>query len=72
MRRYLTKRQANLVALADGGATTPPLTPDELKWLYIDAVLICEGDNVTRTARRLGMHRRTLQRIIAAHKGDGE
>lgn len=66
MKRLITRQQADLVVLANG------MTPDQLKWLYIDAVLICEGDNVTATARRLGMHRRTLQRIIAAHKGDGE
>lgn len=68
MKRLITRRQADLVALADLGT----MPPDELKWLYIDAVLICENDNVTATARRLGMHRRTLQRIIAAHKGDGK
>lgn len=68
MRRYITVLQADLLSVADQGT----MPPDELKWLYIDAVLICEGDNVTRTARRLGMHRRTLQRIIAARKGDGE
>ena len=62
MKRLITRQQADLVVLANG------MTPDQLKWLYIDAVLICEGENVTRTARRLGMHRRTLQRIIAAQR----
>lgn len=42
--------------------------PDEIRWLYIDAVLTLYQNNVSATARRLGMHRRTLQRIIAAHK----
>ena len=62
MKRLITRQQADLVVLANG------MTPDQLKWLYIDAVLICEGENVTRTARRLGMHRRTLQRVIAAQR----
>lgn len=64
MKRLITRRQADLVVLADG------LTPDQLKWLYIDAILIIEGDNTLKASRRLGMHRRTLQRIIAAHKGE--
>jgi ActR/RegA family two-component response regulator len=41
--------------------------PDEIRWLYIDAVRsLCDG-NVSATARRLGMHRKTLQRIIRAN-----
>lgn len=42
--------------------------PDEIKWLYIDAVLTLLGGNVSATARRLGMHRRSLQRIIKANE----
>lgn len=43
-------------------------TPDEIKWLYIDAVLALLDGNVSATARRLGMHRRSLQRIIKANE----
>ena len=43
------------------------MKPDELRWLYIKAVLIDEVWNVSATARRLGMHRKTLQRIISTH-----
>lgn len=42
-------------------------SPDEIRWLYIDAVLSLCDRNISATARRLGMHRRTLQRIISAH-----
>lgn len=44
------------------------VAPDEVRWRYIKAVLAKHQNNVSATARRLGMHRRTLQRIIAAHK----
>lgn len=44
------------------------MNPDEVRWLYIKAALTHQQNNVSATARRLGMHRRTLQRIIAAHK----
>lgn len=40
--------------------------PDEIRWLYIEAVLSLMEGNVSATARRLGMHRRTLQRIMRA------
>lgn len=41
-----------------------PLSVARLEWEHIQAVLReCEG-NVSETARRLGMHRRTLQRKL--------
>jgi two-component system response regulator RegA len=43
----------------------PPLK--RLEWEHIQRVLTeCEG-NVSETARRLGLHRRTLQRKLAKH-----
>lgn len=42
-------------------------SPDEIKWLYIEAVLALLEGNISATARRLGMHRRSLQRMISAH-----
>ncbi|UCE30687.1 MAG: response regulator transcription factor [Burkholderiales bacterium] len=42
-----------------------PLNPDRLKWEHIQRVLAEQGGNVSATARALGMHRRTLQRILA-------
>ncbi len=56
-----------------GGATgdkalphaPPPLK--RLEWEHIHRVLAeCEG-NISETARRLGLHRRTLQRKLAKH-----
>lgn len=52
----LTRRLADLVVVAGD------MSPDELRWLYIKAVIIIEG-NISTAARRLGMHRRTIQRL---------
>jgi two-component system response regulator RegA len=41
-----------------------PMSVGRLEWEHIQKVLLeCEG-NVSRTAQRLGMHRRTLQRKL--------
>lgn len=37
---------------------------DRLAWEHIQRVLLEEGGNISATARRLGMHRRTLQRRL--------
>ena len=55
--------------LATGGSTpAPPENPmsaDRVRWEHIQRVYeLCER-NVSETARRLNMHRRTLQRILA-------
>ena len=42
-----------------------PLSVDRLEWEHIQKVLKECGDNISETARRLGMHRRTLQRKLA-------
>ena len=42
-----------------------PMTADRVRWEHIQRVFeMCER-NVSETARKLGMHRRTLQRILA-------
>ena len=42
-----------------------PMSADRIRWEHIQRVYeLCEH-NVSETARRLGMHRRTLQRILA-------
>lgn len=41
-----------------------PLSVDRLEWEHIQKVLTECGGNVSETARRLGMHRRTLQRKL--------
>lgn len=52
----------------EGARPTPPENPmsaDRVRWEHIQRVYeMCEH-NVSETARRLGMHRRTLQRILA-------
>ncbi len=44
-----------------------PLSVERLEWEHIQKVLTECGGNVSETARRLGMHRRTLQRKLAKH-----
>jgi two-component system, response regulator RegA len=54
--------------LAQGGVAPPPENPmsaDRVRWEHIQRVYEQCGNNVSETARRLNMHRRTLQRILA-------
>ncbi|MBN8528653.1 MAG: ActR/PrrA/RegA family redox response regulator transcription factor [Caulobacterales bacterium] len=54
--------------LAVGDAPEPPENPmsaDRVRWEHIQRVYELCDHNVSETARRLGMHRRTLQRILA-------
>ena len=54
--------------LATGEAPEPPSNPmsaDRVRWEHIQRVYELCDHNVSETARRLGMHRRTLQRILA-------
>lgn len=44
--------------------TRVDLTPDELRWHYIQLAFHSHGRNVSHTAKALGMHRRTLQRVL--------
>jgi two-component system response regulator RegA len=51
-----------------GGKPLPPENPmsaDRVRWEHIQRVYELCGHNVSETARRLNMHRRTLQRILA-------
>jgi two-component system response regulator RegA len=51
-----------------GSKPTPPENPmsaDRIRWEHIQRVYELCGHNVSETARRLNMHRRTLQRILA-------
>jgi len=52
----------------DGEVAVPPENPmsaDRVRWEHIQRVYELCGRNVSETARRLNMHRRTLQRILA-------
>jgi two-component system response regulator RegA len=42
-----------------------PMSADRVRWEHIQRIYELCGRNVSETARRLGMHRRTLQRILA-------
>jgi two-component system response regulator RegA len=53
------------------GALPPPpehpMTADRVRWEHIQRVFEQCDRNVSETARRLRMHRRTLQRILGKH-----
>ena len=55
--------------LAERGETPQPpenpMSADRVRWEHIQRVYELCGKNVSETARRLNMHRRTLQRILA-------
>ena len=55
--------------LADPEAKAPPpenpMSADRVKWEHIHRVFELCNRNVSETARRLKMHRRTLQRILS-------
>jgi two-component system response regulator RegA len=58
---------AALMAIPGERAAPPenPMSADRVRWEHIQRVYeMCER-NVSETARRLNMHRRTLQRILA-------
>lgn len=54
--------------MATGDKAEPPENPmsaDRVRWEHIQRVYELCNRNVSETARRLNMHRRTLQRILA-------
>jgi two-component system response regulator RegA len=59
--------EAALKATPDMRAEPPenPMSADRVRWEHIQRVYELCGRNVSETARRLAMHRRTLQRILA-------
>ena len=58
---------AALMAVAGERAAPPenPMSADRVRWEHIQRVYEMCDRNVSETARRLNMHRRTLQRILA-------
>jgi two-component system, response regulator RegA len=56
-----------LLAPSNAKAAPPenPMSADRVRWEHIQRVYELCGRNVSETARRLNMHRRTLQRILA-------
>ena len=58
-----------LLAQEDGTPEPPedPMSADRVRWEHIQRVFELCDRNVSETARRLKMHRRTLQRILSKH-----
>ena len=56
-----------LLAKGDAAPAPPenPMSADRVRWEHIQRVYELCNHNVSETARRLNMHRRTLQRILA-------
>ncbi len=56
-----------LMATCHDKAEVPenPMSADRVRWEHIQRIYELCGRNVSETARRLNMHRRTLQRILA-------
>ncbi len=61
--------EAALMAKKDDKPPPPahPMSADRVRWEHIQRVYELCDRNVSETARRLNMHRRTLQRILAKH-----
>ncbi len=59
--------EAALLARSGDKAEPPenPMSADRVRWEHIQRVYELCDRNVSETARRLNMHRRTLQRILA-------
>ncbi len=59
--------EAALLAAPESKAKPPenPMSADRVKWEHIHRVFELCNRNVSETARRLKMHRRTLQRILS-------
>ena len=58
---------AALLALDNRKIEPPenPMSADRVRWEHIQRIYELCGRNVSETARRLNMHRRTLQRILS-------
>ena len=59
--------ESALLALPESKAIPPenPMSADRVKWEHIHRIFELCNRNVSETARRLKMHRRTLQRILS-------
>lgn len=74
---YLTKPADadQVLAAFDGASPDPshgvPQTPSlaRVEWEHIQRVLLDSGHNLSEAARRLGIHRRSLQRKLAKDPG---
>ena len=64
--------ESALLAAPESKAKPPenPMSADRVKWEHIHRVFELCNRNVSETARRLKMHRRTLQRILSKRSLD--
>jgi two-component system response regulator RegA len=62
-----TNVAAALLAIDNKKVRPPenPMSADRVRWEHIQRIYELCGRNVSETARRLNMHRHTLQRILA-------
>ena len=58
-------RQNSAASTAKAPPPENPMSADRVRWEHIQRVYELCNRNVSETARRLNMHRRTLQRILA-------
>jgi two-component system response regulator RegA len=56
-----------LAHIDDGAPDSTAPSPERVKWEHIQRVLQAASGNISEAARRMGMHRRTLQRILHKH-----
>lgn len=63
--RALTQPNAESSGEPAAPLSLQPLSVDRLEWEHIQRVLAEHDQNISATARALGMHRRTLQRKLA-------
>ena len=56
-----------MLAISNDKSQLPqnPMSADRVRWEHIQRIYEMCNRNVSETARRLNMHRRTLQRILA-------
>jgi two-component system response regulator RegA len=61
--------ESALLAAKDKKPAPPqhPMSANRVRWEHIQRVYELCDRNISETARRLNMHRRTLQRILAKH-----
>ncbi len=70
---YLTKPtdaaaiERALLGIKNGDASDEVPSLDRVEWEYLQRVLADAGGNVSDAARKLGMHRRSLQRKLSKH-----
>ena len=59
------KTVENAIKMVIAAPPENPMSADRVKWEHIHRVFELCNRNVSETARRLKMHRRTLQRILS-------